>query len=358
MSEVQQPDQHPDAATTGIRRRSLFGAAAVTAGVVVAGQAPASAGRGQPAARDRATPSCAGSPPRLGRRPPGSAGGGRTVLVDPKEVAREVDQVAAAGFGALEIADVTHSLVGARDHHRPGEAGLGHGRPGSPGSRPRSTGPPATGSGSTSPSARPGRRRYPPSPPTTRRRAPSSRTVRSVVAGGTTYDGRAARPGRRPRVRAAPKRHLVAVQALRTVGAPVKAVADARPHVVRRPHRRRRRRTAHLDRSRRRVVGAPRPLAPRLGRRSPRPARTPSPRSYVVDHFSAAGSGAVIDFWKHQHPRLAHCVGCWRRPGATSSRTRWRSRPTRPSGRRGCSTEFRAACGLRPPARSSRSSSR
>jgi hypothetical protein len=31
-------------------------------------------------------------------------------LVDPAEVAREVDQVADAGFGVLEVADVTHSL--------------------------------------------------------------------------------------------------------------------------------------------------------------------------------------------------------------------------------------------------------
>ena len=46
MSEVQQPDQHPQPAATAMRRRSLFGAAAATAGVVVAGQAPATAGRG------------------------------------------------------------------------------------------------------------------------------------------------------------------------------------------------------------------------------------------------------------------------------------------------------------------------
>lgn len=97
-----------------LSRRTLFGAAAasLSAAAVIgaagtAAMAPASA-----------APGSAGLPDDLVKafRRPGTAtaAGFRwwwpEGLVDPEEIAREVDEVADAGFGALEIADVTHSL--------------------------------------------------------------------------------------------------------------------------------------------------------------------------------------------------------------------------------------------------------
>lgn len=95
-----------------IRRRALFGGAAVAAGF-------AALPRSAQAAADRtAGPAGAVLPDDLldRFRSPGTAtaAGFRWWwphgAVDPAEVAREVDQVADAGFGSLEIADVTHSL--------------------------------------------------------------------------------------------------------------------------------------------------------------------------------------------------------------------------------------------------------
>ncbi|KAA1427736.1 glycosyl hydrolase [Nocardioides antri] len=97
---------------TRLNRRSLFGAAAATVGaaalVSAAGTPPASG----------AAVGTGGLPADLARafRKPGpaSAAGFRWWwphgLVDPVEIAREVDQVADAGFGVLEVAVVTHSL--------------------------------------------------------------------------------------------------------------------------------------------------------------------------------------------------------------------------------------------------------
>ncbi|NYJ03236.1 hypothetical protein HNR19_003934 [Nocardioides thalensis] len=93
-----------------LNRRALFGAAAATLGaaaVVGATGAPvpaATAGTGFP-----------GDLAKRFRKPgTGSAAGFRWWwphgLVDPEQVAREVDQVADAGFGVLEVAVVTHSL--------------------------------------------------------------------------------------------------------------------------------------------------------------------------------------------------------------------------------------------------------
>ena len=95
-----------------LTRRSLFGAAAATLGTAaVVGGTVATPGAALAAAP-------AGFPPDLEKlfRKPGtaSAAGFRWWwphgLVDPAEIAREVDQVADAGFGHLEVADVTHSL--------------------------------------------------------------------------------------------------------------------------------------------------------------------------------------------------------------------------------------------------------
>jgi hypothetical protein len=109
MTDHQTSDQAP----AGVGRRALFQAAAAGVGAAAvtgaATQAPASAtGRGLGD----------GVPRRLARafRDPGtaSAAGFRWWwphgAVDPRQVAREVDVVADAGFGVLEIADVTHSL--------------------------------------------------------------------------------------------------------------------------------------------------------------------------------------------------------------------------------------------------------
>ena len=96
-----------------ISRRSFLGAAAVSLGVTAVAGGPASAA----AAASPAEPSGA-VPEDLATafRKPGTAtaAGFRWWwphgLVDPKQIAREVDQVANAGFGVLEVADVTHSL--------------------------------------------------------------------------------------------------------------------------------------------------------------------------------------------------------------------------------------------------------
>uniref|UniRef100_UPI00082F40E4 glycosyl hydrolase n=1 Tax=Nocardioides jensenii TaxID=1843 RepID=UPI00082F40E4 len=99
-----------------LSRRSLFGAAAATLGAAaVVGTASGAALTPSDAA---AAAGPGGLPKELTNafRKPGtaSAAGFRWWwphgLVDPTEIAREVDQVADAGFGHLEVADVTHSL--------------------------------------------------------------------------------------------------------------------------------------------------------------------------------------------------------------------------------------------------------
>ncbi|WP_328529612.1 glycosyl hydrolase [Nocardioides sp. NBC_00368] len=96
-----------------LSRRALFGAAAATLGTAaVAGAADTIPAQ----AAEAAVP--AGLPDAFTKafRKPGTAtaAGFRWWwphgLVDPVEIAREVDQVADAGFGVLEVADVTHSL--------------------------------------------------------------------------------------------------------------------------------------------------------------------------------------------------------------------------------------------------------
>ncbi|HWU22830.1 MAG TPA: hypothetical protein VN088_14940, partial [Nocardioides sp.] len=100
-------------ASARLNRRTLFGAAAATLGAAaVVGATGATAGPAE------AVAGSAGLPDDLVnafRKPgTGTAAGFRwwwpEGLVDPDEIAREVDQVADAGFGALEVADVTHSL--------------------------------------------------------------------------------------------------------------------------------------------------------------------------------------------------------------------------------------------------------
>lgn len=293
MSEVQ-PDHHPDH-VTGIRRRALFGAAAATAGVaVVAGQTPAVAGRGVPAASG-------GRSVLGGFRKPGTAtaAGFRWWwphgAVDPAEVAREVDQVAAAGFGALEIADVTHSLS-ARDieldleQHGWGTASWVAGvkaaldRASHHGIRVDVTVGPS----------------WPAAVPTVTPDDDAACTElahgQATVAGGATYDAALPEPVVEPASSSTVK-HLVAVQAFRTVGTPVKGVQTLDP-------------ASYVD-----LTGSVAGehltwTAPADGSwvllahwrrgsgQEPEAGPHTNPRSYVVDHFSPAGSGAVVDFWK------------------------------------------------------------
>lgn len=97
-----------------LNRRSLFGAAAATIGTAAVVGA---AGAAVPSASAAAT-TTGGVPADLAKafRKPGTAtaAGFRWWwpygLVDPAEITREVDQVADAGFGVLEVAVVTHSL--------------------------------------------------------------------------------------------------------------------------------------------------------------------------------------------------------------------------------------------------------
>lgn len=97
-----------------LNRRSLFGAAAAALGAAAVAGAAGSVAVAGPAAASGP----GGLPKDLEKlfRKPGtaSAAGFRWWwphgLVDPKEIAREVDQVADAGFGILEVAVVTHSL--------------------------------------------------------------------------------------------------------------------------------------------------------------------------------------------------------------------------------------------------------
>ncbi|MET8522350.1 glycosyl hydrolase [Nocardioides sp. NPDC004968] len=98
--------------TARLSRRALFGAAAATLGTAAVAGAVGSTPAGAAAA------STAGLPDAFTKafRKPGTAtaAGFRWWwpygLVDPAEVAREVDTVADAGFGVLEVAVVTHSL--------------------------------------------------------------------------------------------------------------------------------------------------------------------------------------------------------------------------------------------------------
>jgi hypothetical protein len=296
MSEVQQPDQQSNPPATAVRRRSLFGAAAVTAGVVVAGQAPASAGHGS------VGPATGRDVLRGFRRPgPETAAGFRWWwphgAVDPKEIAREVDQVAAAGFGALEIADVTHSLSARGitidlEKHGWGTASWVAGvkaaldRAAKHGIRVDIT------IGPSWPAA------VPTVTPDDDAACSELAHGQAVVPGGSTYDAALPDPVVAPES-SSTDRHLVAVQAFRTVGEPVKAVQTLDP-------------ASYVDLTAAVVGGRLTWTAPEGGSwvllahwrrgsgQEPEAGPHTSPRSYVVDHFSAAGSGAVIDFWKHR----------------------------------------------------------
>jgi hypothetical protein len=284
-------------AGSGLTRRTLFGGAAVAAGVAVT--AP---GLGTPA--DAAAP--AWSPGRqilrgFDRPSLRTAAGFRwwwpNGAVDPAEIAREVDHVADAGFGALEIADVTHSLAARGITLDLVKQGWGT---------------PAWVAGVRAALRRAVARgvriditvgpSWPAAVPTITPddEAACSELAHGVVtlAGGTTYDGALPEPQVAP-AEGATTRQLVAVHAFRTVGDPVKAVQTLDQ-------------ASYVDLGRAVVDGRITWTAPSEGTwllfahwrrgsaQEPEAGPHTSPRSYVVDHFSAAGSGAVIDFWKRR----------------------------------------------------------
>lgn len=280
-------------APTSIHRRTLFGGAAAGLGLAaVAGAAPAGAH--------------GGSRPDLPRdllrefERPGTrtAAGFRwwwpNGYVDPREVAREVDQVADAGFGVLEIADVTHSL-NARgiemDLQRFG------------------WGTPAWVAGVKA-ALKQGAKRdvridvtVGPSWPaavstiTPDDDAACTELAHGLVslAAGTTYDDAVPAPVIAP-ASASTRRELVAVQAFRDLGT-VKAVTTLDPASL-------------LDltdqvRDGRLTWTAPADGAwvllsywRRGSAQEPEAGPHTDPPSYVVDHFAAAGSDAVIDLWE------------------------------------------------------------
>ena len=214
--------------------------------------------------------------------------------VDPTEIAREVDQVADAGFGVLEVADVTHSL-----RARGIEVDLATYGWGSPA---WITGVKAA--------LRQAKKRgvrvdvtvgpsWPAAVPTITPDDDAACTElahgRVTVAGGTTYDGAVPEPV----VPAAPSvtaRDLIAVQAFRT-GATTKGVttldASSFIELTDRVSDGRLMWTAPAD-------GAWVVLSywRRGSGQEPEAGPHTEPRSWVVDHFSAAGAQAVINLWE------------------------------------------------------------
>ncbi|KRB78512.1 hypothetical protein ASE01_04410 [Nocardioides sp. Root190] len=290
-----------------LNRRSLFGAAAATVGAAAVGAA----------ATDALVPAPASAtltgalPAQLERafRKPGTAtaAGFRWWwphgLVDPKEIAREVDQVAAAGFGVLEVADVTHSLRARNIDIDTSKHGWGT---------------PAWVAGVKAALAQAAKRdvrvditvgpSWPAAVPTITPDDDAACTElvhgQAVVAAGASYD--AALP--EPVVEAASgviTSTLVTVQAHRITGT-VKDRNGVVTSTILDP-------TSHLD-----LTGSvtgehltwTAPAEPAGGSwivlatwqrgsgQEPEAGPHTTPRSYVVDHFSKRGAQAVIDLWK------------------------------------------------------------
>ncbi|WP_182525357.1 glycosyl hydrolase [Nocardioides dongkuii] len=285
MNDVR-PTPHP------VRRRTLFGGAAAGLGVAaVSGAVPAGATGGGPAAAKQLLRSFA-------RPGTATAAGFRwwwpNGLVDPREIEREVDQVADAGFGVLEIADVTHSLR-ARDI----EMDLGR----------YGWGTPSWVRGVKAALARGARRdvriditvgpSWPAAVPTVTPDDDAACTElahgQATVAAGASYDGVVPAPVVAADA-ASTRSELVAVQAFRDLGT-VKAVTTLDP-------------ASRVDLTDRVRDGRLTWTAPAEGAwvllsywrrgsgQQPEAGPHTDPPSYVVDHFSAAGSDAVVDLWE------------------------------------------------------------
>ncbi|NHC23119.1 alpha-L-rhamnosidase [Nocardioides sp. IC4_145] len=282
--------------TLAVRRRSLFGAAAAAAGVaaVVGGTTAASAAPSKPHP---------GSLPRDLVRAFGAPGTETAAgfrwwwphgAVDPVEVAREVDQVADAGFGILEVADVTHSLR-ARNIEIDLER---HG-----------WGSPSWIAGVKAALERGAKRdvriditvgpSWPAAVPTITPDDDAACTElvhgRADVAGGATYDAVLPEPVVAPEP-AATRRHLVAVQAHRVVAQTAAlTTVDADSWVDLTDRVRDDRLTWTAPEGGTWVLLA---MWRRGSAQEPEAGPHTNPRSWVVDHFSAAGSRAVVDLWE------------------------------------------------------------
>jgi len=279
---------------TSLHRRTLFGGAAAGLGLAaVAGAAPASAAKGAPAGAKELLRSFA-------RPGTATAAGFRwwwpNGLVDPREIGREVDQIADAGFGVLEIADVTHSLNARGITMDLGRYGWGT---------------TAWVAGVKAALERGARRdvriditvgpSWPAAVPTITPDDDAACTElahgRADVAAGTSYDGPVPEPVVPPE-KGATKKHLVAVSAFR-VTAQTTALTTLDP-------------ASYVDLSGSVRDGRVAWTAPADGawvllsywRRGsaqvPEAGPHTDPPSYVVDHFSAAGSKAVVDLWEDE----------------------------------------------------------
>lgn len=306
----------PQAApTAAVRRRALLGAAAAGAGATAVAR-PAAAARG----KGPATPGVALGLPRALARDfarPGlaTAAGFRWWWphgkVDPAEIAREVDQVADAGFGILEVADVTHSLR-ARDI----EIDLGtHG-----------WGTPSWVAGVKAALRRADRRGVrvditvgPSWPAAVSTITPDDEAActelvhgRADVLAGATFEGALPEPVVEPSTYAT-TRTLLAVQALRTLGP---ADRNGQPLDA----------TSLVDLTDEVVDDTVTWTAPaepadatwvllaywvRGSGQEPEAGPHTDPRSFVVDHFSAAGSQAVVDLWEDRilDPAMRRLLG-------------------------------------------------
>ena len=292
-------DQH---GPTHLTRRTLLGASAAAAGFVAAASAsPAAAAPGGASAATQWLPK------DLVRRfaSPGTAtaAGFRWWwphgLVDPVEIAREVDQVADAGFGVLEVADVTHSLRARNITIDVGTHGWG--------TAPWVAGVKAALARAAERDVRIDITVGPSWPAAVSTIAPDDDAACTELAhglanlaAGATYDGPVPAAVLHAED-AVTEQTLVALQAHRYTAVDQHArAATGRPRLLRRPARPGRRRPHHLDGAvgaRRRVLGAAVLLAARIAQ-EPEAAPHTSPRSYVVDHFSALGSQAVVDLWE------------------------------------------------------------
>ena len=314
-----------------------------------------SPGRRRPAPRAAGGPRGRQRPARV--PPPGTADRGRVPLVvaarpavDPDEIAREVDQVADAGFGVAR--DRGRHPQPRRPRHRPstwtkhgwGTPVLGRRRQGR--ARP---GRPARDSASTSPSARPGRRRSRPITPDDEAACTELAHGQVVVAAGTTYDGALPDPvvaAESPSAQLAPRGR----PGLPHGRCPGQGVQTLDPDVVRRPHR------APSS-----TVGSPGPRRPtaswvllaywrRGSGQEPEAGPHTSPARPTSSTTSAPPGSGPSSTSGRPGSSTPRCADCWRRPAATSSRTRSRSRPTRRSGRRGMLDGVPSPGRLRPAA--------
>jgi len=278
-----------------VHRRLLLGSTAAAAGIAATGVARFTTA-------DAAESGVAGLPADLAHafRTPSTAtaAGFRWWwphgAVDPAEVAREVDQVADAGFGVLEIADVTHSLRARNITIDLDNYGWGT---------------PAWVAGVRAALTRAAERGVriditvgPSWPAAVSTITPDDEAActelahgSADVAAGATYDG----PVPEPVLAADPastRCTLVAVQAFRTAGT-VKAITTLLPE-------------SRVDLTADVVDGRLSWTAPADGQwvllsywsrgsaQEPEAGPHTNPRSYVVDHFGAKGVAAVIDLWR------------------------------------------------------------